>query len=89
LQKGEDVVATSQLVFGVALKVPFTMNGMSEKNNTHLYAARTNNNRVISSGFPIVNSIKSNVNECGLFLKFSSVKNIFYVFSTVTSLIFS
>ena len=32
--------------------------------------------------------IKINVKKCGLFLKFSSVEKI-YVFSTVTSLIFS
>jgi len=32
--------------------------------------------------------IKINVNKCGLFLKFSSVGKI-YVFSMVTSLIFS
>ena len=28
----------------------FTTNGMCAKNNTHIYAARTNSNRVISSG---------------------------------------
>jgi len=32
--------------------------------------------------------IKFNVKKCGVFLKFSSVEKI-YVFSTVTSLIFS
>jgi len=32
--------------------------------------------------------IKINANKCGLFLKFSTVENI-YVFSMVTSLIFS
>jgi len=32
--------------------------------------------------------IKISVNKCGLFLKFSSMEKI-YVFSTVTSLIFS
>jgi len=32
---------------GVALNVEFTTNGMFAKNNTHVYAARTSNNRVI------------------------------------------
>ena len=31
----------------VALNVRFTMNGMCTKNNTHIYVARTRNNRVI------------------------------------------
>ena len=32
---------------GVALNVRFTKNGMCAKNNTHMYVARTSNNRVI------------------------------------------
>jgi len=35
------------LSVGVALNVRFTMNGMCAKNNTHIYVARTSNNRVI------------------------------------------
>ena len=38
-------VATSVCV---ALNVRFTTNGMCSKNNTHIYVARTSNNRVIS-----------------------------------------
>ena len=34
----------------LALRVQFTANGMCGKNNTHIYVARTSNNRVISSG---------------------------------------
>jgi len=30
---------------GVALNARFTTNGMCAKNNTHMYVARTNNNR--------------------------------------------
>jgi len=43
-------VATSPLPVGVALNVRFTTNGMCVKNNTHIFVARTTNNRVISSG---------------------------------------
>jgi len=35
------------LSVGVALNVWFTANGMCAKNNTHIYVARTSNNRVI------------------------------------------
>jgi len=35
------------LSVGVALNALFTTNGMRAKNNTHIYAARTSNNRVI------------------------------------------
>jgi len=42
--------APQNLSVGVALNVRFTTNGMCTKNNTHIYVARTSNNRVISSG---------------------------------------
>ena len=35
---------------GTALNVQFTPNGMCAKNNTRVYAVRTSNNRMISSG---------------------------------------
>jgi len=38
------------LSVGVALHVRVTTNGMGAKNYTHIYVARTSNNRVISSG---------------------------------------
>ena len=37
----------SNLSAGVALNARFTTNGMCAKNNTHIYVARTSNNRVI------------------------------------------
>ena len=37
------------LSVGIALNVWFTMNGMCAKNNTHIYVARTSNNRVIAA----------------------------------------
>jgi len=38
------------LSVGVALNVRFTTNRMCVKNNTHIYVARTSNNKVILSG---------------------------------------
>jgi len=40
---------TCNLSVGVALNVRFTTNGMCVKNNTHIYVARTSNNRVIAA----------------------------------------
>jgi len=37
------------LSFGVALNVRFTTNGMCANNNTHIYGARTSNNRVVAT----------------------------------------
>jgi len=37
------------LSVGVAFNVRFTTNGMCAKNNTHIYVARTSNNRVIAA----------------------------------------
>jgi len=50
IQIGSKVTGCCNLSIGIALNVRFTTNGMCVENNTHIYVARTSNNRVISSG---------------------------------------
>ena len=45
-------VSCGNVSVGVALNVRFTTNGMCAKNNTHVYEARTSNNRVIMACDP-------------------------------------